>query len=155
MNLTFSQEFGTISIIIIMKSIGLLLLLSSSQVTAKLGESHVQNANQQRELVASIEWSTNFPLKLCQGDCDSDFDCQGGLVCFQRNAQQAVPGCRGGEQDWSLTDYCVPKGWNQVPSQPQSSGGDLPVAYSTHFPLGRCDGDCKDTCLLDWPSFFM
>ena len=29
----------------------------------------------------------------CQGDCDSDSDCQRGLKCYQRNSFQHVPGC--------------------------------------------------------------
>jgi hypothetical protein len=36
-----------------------------------------------------------FPLGECQGDCDTDAECQSGLVCFQRTADEAVPGCTG------------------------------------------------------------
>lgn len=47
-----------------------------------------------------------FPLGLCQGDCDSDKDCQNGLVCYQRDGNQnQVPGCTG--EDNSKTDYCI------------------------------------------------
>jgi hypothetical protein len=46
----------------------------------------------------------NFPMEACQGDCDRDADCKGDLKCFQRNAQQQVPGCIGvGESSF---DYC-------------------------------------------------
>jgi len=48
-----------------------------------------------------------FPLHRCQGDCDTDNDCADGLVCFQRNSNQAIPGCIGGEQNPLTTDYCV------------------------------------------------
>jgi hypothetical protein len=51
--------------------------------------------------------SSAFPLKKCQGDCDNDGDCAGDLVCFQRRAYQAVPGCSGGTSDSTVTDYCV------------------------------------------------
>ena len=32
----------------------------------------------------------------CEGDCDSDADCVGDLVCFQRTAFEFVRGCGGG-----------------------------------------------------------
>ena len=32
----------------------------------------------------------------CSGDCDSDDDCEEGLVCFQRSKGQYVPGCSWG-----------------------------------------------------------
>lgn len=35
-----------------------------------------------------------FPLQRCQGDCDSDDDCAGNLVCFTRTLE-AVPSCIG------------------------------------------------------------
>ena len=57
-----------------------------------------------------------FPLPLCGGDCDSDSDCQGNLICFQRRSRfTAVPGCRGGENDSSQTDYCVSPGGGTQP----------------------------------------
>jgi len=34
---------------------------------------------------------------LCEGDCDSDDDCAGELVCHQRGSNESVPGCRGGD----------------------------------------------------------
>jgi hypothetical protein len=37
--------------------------------------------------------SKNFPLKLCEGDCDTDADCDTGLVCEQRTGNEPVPGC--------------------------------------------------------------
>jgi hypothetical protein len=62
-----------------MKSFGLLLLLSASQVFAKLGESHVQQQEEsagQRGLMA-LQFhgsNPNFKLGRCEGDCDSDSD---------------------------------------------------------------------------------
>lgn len=32
---------------------------------------------------------------LCQGDCDTNDDCKEGLICFQRNANEDIPGCAG------------------------------------------------------------
>lgn len=60
-----------------MKSFGLLLLLSStSQVAAKLGESHLQPEADRRELVALQFQGSNPSQKLgrCEGDCDRDSD---------------------------------------------------------------------------------
>ena len=54
--------------------------------------------------------------------------CAPGLVCFQRDRFQTVPGCRGGEHDSSRTDYCVEASVpNPVPSPrptPQPNGGE-------------------------------
>ena len=48
-----------------------------------------------------------FPLQLCEGDCDNDDHCAEGLMCFQRNANDTVPGCIGGDTDIQKTDYCI------------------------------------------------
>ena len=44
------------------------------------------------------------PLKECQGDCDSDSQCEGDLKCFLRDEFESVPGCSG--QGLSGKDYC-------------------------------------------------
>ena len=53
-------------------------------------------------------WSppaSQLPLQLCEGDCDDDGDCAGGLKCFQRTGLTPVPGCSGsGKTDY---DYCI------------------------------------------------
>jgi hypothetical protein len=49
----------------------------------------------------------SYPMGPCQGDCDSDDDCQPGLVCYFREANGAVPGCIGGDGDSSRSDYCI------------------------------------------------
>lgn len=51
--------------------------------------------------------TNDFPLGLCEGECDTDFDCRDGLLCFQRNAFGSVPGCAGGEDDSSNSDFCI------------------------------------------------
>lgn len=45
-----------------------------------------------------------FPLAQCQGDCDSDRDCQSGLICYQRNGGETVKGCAGSPNE--RTDFC-------------------------------------------------
>lgn len=47
------------------------------------------------------------PCGRCVGDCDSDDDCQNGLLCFRRNRHNPygpVPGCTGA--GGRVTDYC-------------------------------------------------
>lgn len=48
-----------------------------------------------------------FPLGFCEGDCDSDDECEEGLVCFQRGSNQPIPFFLGGEDDSTRTDYCT------------------------------------------------
>mmetsp|Transcript_7143 Transcript_7143/g.16728 ORF Transcript_7143/g.16728 Transcript_7143/m.16728 type:complete len:1499 (+) Transcript_7143:71-4567(+) len=82
--------------------------------------------------VTFVSESPVSPLSECQGDCDSDFDCEDGLECFQRgDAFQGVPGCSCGEEDASRTDYCVRKKYP-------------PLSESDQFPLGICQGDCDE-----------
>jgi hypothetical protein len=112
-----------------------------------------------------------FPLQLCEGDCDVDsdvsatlidvdhlcsssshsvsklcFQCEVGLVCFQRIGGVPVPGCVGGTQDRSNTDYCIsltppslaaaptlhPTQSRQSPSE--SPSATPPVPNPTHMP---------------------
>mmetsp|Transcript_9057 Transcript_9057/g.18200 ORF Transcript_9057/g.18200 Transcript_9057/m.18200 type:complete len:840 (+) Transcript_9057:96-2615(+) len=70
-------------------------------------------------------------LKECEGDCDNDGDCSGDLKCFQRNGDEAVPGCKGvGE---SGTDYCYRD--STVTTPPPSvpwefpECGTVPISY--------------------------
>jgi hypothetical protein len=63
-----------------------------------------------------------FPLQLCEGDCDNDGHCAEGLICFQRDENQAVPGCIGGDTDIERTDYCI--------VDPYGSGYELPPTDS-------------------------
>ena len=45
-----------------------------------------------------------------QTDCDDDDGCQDGLICFQRGALEAVPGCSGEEnRELDGKDVCVTK----------------------------------------------
>jgi hypothetical protein len=110
-----------------------------------------------------------FPLQLCQGDCDFTEDCAIGLICHRREANEAAPGCIGGEDSDSSSDFCVfdafGPGYNPVTDAPTLSptktnsptitplppqpvvdfGGSPPL---TAFPLQRCQGDCDldDEC---------
>ena len=46
-----------------------------------------------------------LPLQRCQGDCDSDNDCDAGLFCMENYAMEPVPGCNDTRN--SGWDYCV------------------------------------------------
>eukprot|EP00980_Cylindrotheca_fusiformis_P003049 scaffold713_cov131-Cylindrotheca_fusiformis.AAC.7 len=93
-----------------------------------------------------LKISHHFPLGLCEGDCDGDNDCEHGLVCFQRDEKESVPGCLGGFSDHSRTDYCVRANPTPHPTPPPTwtHQPDLPLEISHHFPLGRCEGDCDN-----------
>ena len=56
-------------------------------------------------------------------------DCDVNLRCFQRDPNEPVPGCEGGLEDDSRTDFCV--------------AIVLPeIEETNNFPLGLCEGDC-------------
>mmetsp|Transcript_20396 Transcript_20396/g.44559 ORF Transcript_20396/g.44559 Transcript_20396/m.44559 type:complete len:942 (-) Transcript_20396:165-2990(-) len=41
----------------------------------------------------------------CAADCDDDTECESGLICYQRDGDEAVPGCNGTPRTgW---DYCI------------------------------------------------
>jgi len=105
-----------------------------------------------------------FPLDACLGDCDTDdgkyrevqrytvcphFDvlkftpiasplteCAENLFCYQRDANDIVPGCIGGAEDNSGTDFCFERPPNYL-----WKFGNNGVPESA-FPLGECEGDC-------------
>ena len=58
------------------------------------------------ELVGNNQFPPEaFPLKICQGDCDSDKDCEGDLQCMPRNGLEKVPRCQG--EGVRGKDYCT------------------------------------------------
>jgi hypothetical protein len=78
----------------------------------KVNNNTTSKFNKQGKLIERVgnnNIPTNtFPLDECQGDCDSNVDCNIGLICYQRSSNPTgVPGCSGGELDESGTDYCV------------------------------------------------
>ena len=113
-----------------------------------------------------------YPLPECAGDCDDDSDCADGLVCFTRDVGQDVPGCLGGADDDTKTDYCiqgsstmeknatassttttstasltdVPSPPNNAPTQGLviSENVALSVFVTDTSPLPECAGDCDD-----------
>ena len=51
----------------------------------------------------SMTDSVYRPCSACHGDCDSNDDCAAGLICFQRDGSEAVPGCTDPADEY---DYC-------------------------------------------------
>ncbi|KAL7542499.1 hypothetical protein ACHAXR_011825, partial [Thalassiosira sp. AJA248-18] len=100
----------------------------------------------------------NFPLKVCEGDCDNDGDCDfanTGLKCFARSGHEAVPGCIGeGTQGAGRgDDICyVPPAPTPHPTRSplpptldiarplEDIGNNMLPAHM--FPLDACQGDC-------------
>merc|ERR1719356_474985 len=78
----------------------------------------------------------SITLDRCEGDCDTDSDCDDGMFCFQRSGHTMVPGCSsGGAGDVNNMDYCVPYG-----------GPSLVYKGSNpSFILGQCEGDCDSS----------
>lgn len=117
-----------------------------------------------------VYFSSSLPHLSLAGDCDVDDDCLDELVCFQRNADEDVPGCRGKTRN--TMDYCI------TPLPEESI--ELPIALITMSPtmsetaaatemivalesvgdntgmvLGLCQGDCDvdSDCLDDLICF--
>lgn len=98
-------------------------------------------------------WSPSdaYKLGLCEGDCDGDYDCEGDLVCHQRDGTRKVPGCAGsGTAD---RDYCVKPG-DETATPPVSGAFRLKLYWEYGYDWQqefweqewcmRCDGsDCN------------
>jgi hypothetical protein len=92
-------------------------------------------------------------------DCDSDADCQLGLVCFFREAGTSdVPGCIGNANliNQGDDDFCIlPPSPNTlvIRGDDTDDGTKFPAGA---FPLGECEGDCdsgkryKPEVLVGW-----
>ena len=77
------------------------------------------------QVVSVNSVSSSRRLGLCQGDCNSDSDCIDDLICFQREASEAVPGCNGnGRRSY---DYCI---INPI------LGGERPLTTTTTVSTG-------------------
>lgn len=106
-----------------------------------------------------------FPLGMCQGDCDSDWDCECGTFCKPRKRNDPIPGCSINNETWTeidQKDFCIQSQFSDAPTLSPSvhpasfAPVDLPLAMVvgnegvpfTAFPLGACQADCDsdDDC---------
>jgi hypothetical protein len=99
----------------------------TSQTTSPTATSTVQTSTDgSLKQIENLGWEPAFKLDECQGDCDTDDDCMDGLVCFDREVSMTpVPGCTGGESDFSLTDYCIRA---QQPVLPELGGDETVIS---------------------------
>ena len=70
-------------------------------------------------------------MGVCEGNCDSDTDCEEFLICEERIGDEEVEGCDGLGR--SGTNYC------RQPSLETLGNNGSPAEV---FPLGLCAGDC-------------
>ncbi|KAL3776756.1 hypothetical protein HJC23_013934 [Cyclotella cryptica] len=72
-----------------------------------------------------MKCGNNNPCGKCEGDCNSDNDCDKNLYCYQRFGYELIPGCAG--QGTYQYDYCFDP--NDIPDQnepnadPNGDGG--------------------------------
>jgi len=97
------------------------------------------------------DWKTKdgcaYPLLECTGDCDTNNDCAGDLICHQREPYEAVPGCSGGEQHDSKTDFCVrPSGGDGVTRDAGGDGPSPPTYAPNTFGATYVPGDLSQPC---------
>jgi len=70
----------------------------------------------------------------CEGDCDSDADCHGNLVCWHRDGWDDLvpPGCRG-DVHGRLYDYCYdPNNHDSNAREISVSSGNAAATHSVH-----------------------
>ena len=136
-----------------------LAVVAMTQVRVVGKKQHLVEETEERRLKALQSFGSDpksrYPLNQCQGDCDKDAHCKSGLTCFQRNSNEPVPGCIGGANDDSRTDYCVDPADLQgglptlppVRTNPDEDGKPALKSYGAsppnhRFPLQECEGDC-------------
>ena len=87
--------------------------------------------NEQRAFLSHAS-ADGTNLGECQGDCDSDADCIGSLICYQRDGDGAnPPGCQGSAETKKDWDFCFDEG--------RATVGDVHVDGTN---LDECQGDC-------------
>lgn len=86
-------------------------------------------------------------LQACTGECDSDRQCAQGLVCFQRDDGETIPGCLNNGEPGDL-DYCfdpsfVPGGC-EIKVGEDIDGGFVP--HPNNGATGHTDSSCQNLC---------
>jgi hypothetical protein len=83
-----------------------------------------------------------YPLQKCEGDCDSDDDCEMGLFCIERAGNESVPGCVGVSYAVEAVDICYDRGDKHIVFTKNSTlsrvgSNNVPKAA---FPLQKVSG---------------
>lgn len=95
-------------------------------------------ARRTQELAFNGDCSGDNKCGLCEGDCDSDFECAPGLTCFKRFGFASIPGCvGGGVGDVEHKDYCIVANPDDLPLQEREG------ACRSDQPCGLCEGTCR------------
>jgi hypothetical protein len=70
----------------------------------------------------------DYPCGLCQGQCETDDDCKGVLQCFERDGNEAIPGCLETSSDQaSGLNFCYdPLGTYVIPPAPAPTDSVFP-----------------------------
>ena len=104
--------------------------------------------------VGECSSSNGYLCGECEGDCDSDADCEGNLICSKRSGFEGVPGCIGenGDRDVAGKDICkTPESITNAPTVVPTAEIRLDeIRYvgnpcTNEFATGLCDqctGDC-------------
>jgi len=105
-------------------------------------------------VVQNFGWdATN--LGLCQGDCDSDSDCLGSLICFQNNAYDIPPGCiASSNSSLNVTsyDYCygsttdAPTDAPTAATTTTTTGTETPVSSTTTTAIDSTTTTSTELC---------
>jgi hypothetical protein len=122
---------------------GFTLQLSIAQKTLTLKHVDRNNMGGLRRLnnldIIGNNFGSDYPLGLCEGDCDNDGECKGHLVCFHRTGSQTIPGCSGDKPKYSGIDFCYDPTTHPLPKL-NIVGNN----FGSGYPLGLCEGDCDN-----------
>ena len=91
------------------------------------------HAQHQSNILISYDFQlSSLSILNSQGDCDEDTECGPGLICFQREGSEIVPGCSGEDNtDWDRKDFCVTK-CNEDQCVLQSIGNNINPGFGNY-----------------------
>lgn len=123
--------------------------------------SHSLRRTQDLPLLTVVVGEVGSPSSLlakCQGDCDGDNTCQSGLLCMQRDGNEAVPGCSGLSAIRFGIDFCydpkddptyvapAPTTTAPIPAPATAAPVAPPIQVSVPDNDGKkskCEGNCE------------
>ena len=81
-------------------------VLLGSSATARAAAIATDAGRQLQETKIDGDCDDDRRCGLCEGDCDEDSNCEGDMICRQRDDGEKVPGCKLGDDDRPDVDYC-------------------------------------------------